>query len=139
LQSALSSDYFLVFAVAHGIHLIELLSYVYLAGVELVPYRVAGGFVAYSLVFAMPWIQMKHRAGHIMTKNFIRISWLYGYYVWLIFFMTYLGRLKGQFQNATPEIEHKIGMALVVILFIWKTISLLLKKQSPDADRPSPT
>jgi hypothetical protein len=29
LQSVLSPDYFLVFAIAHGIHLLELLGYVY--------------------------------------------------------------------------------------------------------------
>lgn len=134
LQSILSPDYFLVFAVAHGIHLLELLSYVYLAGVELVPYRVVGGFIAYSLVFAMPWLQSRNRTGNMSTKNFVRISWVYGYYVWLIFFMTYLSRLRGQFQHASPEVEHWVGMTLVVILFIWKAASLFTRKQaSPSA------
>ncbi|HQQ97963.1 MAG TPA: hypothetical protein PLX35_11900 [Cyclobacteriaceae bacterium] len=130
LQSLLSPDYFLVFAIAHGIHLLELLSYVYLAGVELVPYRVAGGFIAYSLIFAMPWFQIRYMSGSFSTKNFVRVSWIYCYYVWLIFFMTYLGRLKGQFQNASPEVEHWAGMILVVILFIWKTSTLLIRKQT---------
>lgn len=130
LQSVLSPDYFLVFAIAHGIHLLELLGYVYLAGIELVPYRVAGGFIAYSLIFAMPWLQHRHRTGDLATSHFVRISWIYGYYVWLIFFMTYLGRLKGQFQNASPELEHLVGMSLVIIVFVWKTASLLTRKQA---------
>lgn len=130
LQSVLSPDYFLVFAIAHGIHLLELLGYVYLAGIELVPYRVAGGFIAYSLIFAMPWLQHRHRTGDLATSRFVRISWIYGYYVWLIFFMTYLGRLKGQFQNASPELEHLVGMSLVIIVFVWKTASLLTRKQA---------
>src|SRR6185295_2992030 len=54
LVGLLSENYYLVFAVAHGIHLIELLSFVTLSGTELVPYRVAGGFLAYLMIFLMP-------------------------------------------------------------------------------------
>src|ERR1043165_6305888 len=43
---------FLLFAILHGIHLVELVSYVRLSGTELIPIRVAGGFVAYAMIFA---------------------------------------------------------------------------------------
>jgi hypothetical protein len=132
LQAALSPEYFLVFAVAHGIHLIELLSYVYLAGIELVPYRVAGGFIAYSLIFIMPWLHHQFTVQKFSADNYRRMGWVYAYYVWLIFFMTYLGRLRGQFQNAAPEVEHIIGMAILVVLLIWKTTTIFFSQSRPE-------
>lgn len=59
LEKYFSGNYFLIFAVAHGIHLIELLNFVYWSGTELVPYRVAGGFLAYLLIFIMPWVKFR--------------------------------------------------------------------------------
>ena len=58
IKSILSDKYYLVFAIAHGIHLVELLTYVYLSGIPLVPIRLAGGFLAYLFIFAMPWIEI---------------------------------------------------------------------------------
>jgi hypothetical protein len=59
---------FLLFAVMHGIHLIELLFYVKLAGVELIPIRVFGGFIAYALIFAMPILVVKKDHGKLSVK-----------------------------------------------------------------------
>src|ERR1043165_2029933 len=64
---------FLLFAILHGIHLAELLSYVTLAGVELIPIRVAGGFVAYAMIFAMPYFVSRHSSGKLSNKSFNRI------------------------------------------------------------------
>src|SRR5690242_10065901 len=47
LASFLSAKPFHVFSFAHGIHLLELLSYVYLSKNALIPIRLAGGFLAY--------------------------------------------------------------------------------------------
>jgi hypothetical protein len=61
LTDLMSDKFLLAFAVAHGIHLIELLSYVYLAQIQLVPIRVAGGFFAYVLIFIMPWLYQRNQ------------------------------------------------------------------------------
>ena len=69
LSNYLSADYFLIFAIAHGIHLMELLCNVYFSGTVLVPYRVAGGFLAYFLIFLMPWFKMRSDAGKLSHER----------------------------------------------------------------------
>ena len=131
LKSILSERYFLIFAIAHGIHLVELLSYVYLSGIELVPYRVAGGFIAYSFIFAMPWLEKLHLQSKLSSKQFSITTLVYLYYVWLIFFMTYLSRVEGSFPNAGGSfIEHITLLGWVALMLgiklsdqIFKTIS----------------
>jgi len=130
LRAYLSPDYFLVFAVAHGIHLIELLSYVYLAGIELVPYRVAGGFLAYAFIFFMPWIQHRFQAGLLSITSWNKIALAYSFYVWLIFFMTYLARVNGSFPQAGKQTEHLLLMSWVCVMVGWKVGQLLRTKRS---------
>ena len=95
LQRVLSRKYFLMFAVAHGIHLLELVSYVYFSGAELIPYRLIGGMLAYSLIFAMPWVAERHERNLISQQRFNTISLVYLYYLWFIFVMTYVPRVMG--------------------------------------------
>ena len=126
LPSYFSGKYFLVFAFAHGIHLLELLSYVYLAGIELVPYRVAGGFLAYSMIFAMPWFQGLSIGGKISPMRFQTLGYVYLFYVWLIFFMTYVSRVNGSFPNAGgSHLEHVILMGWVCVMLgikLWQCL-----------------
>lgn len=117
---------FLLFAILHGIHLVELLSYVRLSGVELIPIRVTGGFVAYAMIFAMPYVVTQHHAGKLSNKNFNRIEAVYFIYVWLIFFLTYLPRVMG----TLPEVggtftEHVILFSWVILLGVIKLVSVI--------------
>ena len=129
LNGILSERPFIVFAIAHGIHLVELLSYVYLAGIVLVPYRVAGGFVAYSLIFLMPWFQHKSEHGELDKKRFGMVAMVYLFYVWLIFFMTYVARLNGSFQNAGGTYaEHVTLMGWVCVMLVIKLGYTFVKK-----------
>ena len=59
LHFLLTEKALLAFAVAHGIHLLELLSYVYLSNATLIPVRLAGGFLAYVLIFILPGLQVR--------------------------------------------------------------------------------
>lgn len=117
---------FLLFAIIHGIHLIELLSYVSLSGVELIPIRVAGGFVAYAMIFAMPFVVTRHNAGTMTDQNFHRIEAVYFSYVWLIFFLTYLPRVMGTLPNVGGTFtEHVILFSWVIILGVIKMVSVI--------------
>lgn len=117
---------FLLFAVMHGIHLIELLFYVKLAGVELIPIRVFGGFIAYALIFAMPILVVKKDHGKLSVKNFHRAEAIYFTYVWLTFFMTYLPRVMGMLPNAGGTfMEHVILFSWVIILGAIKMVSVI--------------
>jgi hypothetical protein len=119
--TVLSKDYFLMFAIAHGIHLIELLSYVLISGVELVPFRLAGGFLAYVLIFLMPWLQLRFQKGKINASRLNNLEYAYLFYVWFIFFMTYFGRLtKGLPNGENSEIEHVVLMGWVCLMFVIK-------------------
>jgi len=117
LKSLLSNDYFFVFAIAHGIHLIELLSFVYISHAPVIPYRVAGGFLAYSFIFAMPFVMQRHKLGKIRERPFSILANVYLYYVWLIFFMTYFSRVQGKVPHAGGSHgEHVAGMVWVLLL-----------------------
>lgn len=129
LRFYFSDRYFLLFAVAHGIHLFELLSYVYLAGISLVLYRVAGGFLAYSLIFLMPLFQLQFDRGKIIARRFQALGWVYLFYVWFIFFMTYVSRLSGGFPNAGgSHAENVTLMGWVSVMFGLKFIGMFSKK-----------
>ena len=131
LWSILSSSYFLIFAIVHGIHLAELLSYVMLSGIELVPLRVAGGFLAYALIFIMPWLQYQMDQRKLSEDRFRQISYFYLFYVWFVFFMTYLSRVQGTFPNAGGSYaEHVALMAFVNIILGLKIVQLFARRQS---------
>lgn len=128
LKAILSERYFLIFAIAHGIHLVELLSYVYLSGIVLIPYRVAGGFIAYSFIFVMPWLKELHRQSKLSSKQFSITTLVYLYYVWLIFFMTYLSRVEGSFPNAGGSFSEHITLLGWVALMLGIKLSDLISK-----------
>ncbi len=129
VKSILSNKYFLVFAIAHGIHLVELLTYVYLSGIPLVPIRLAGGFLAYLLIFVMPWMEIQFNQARITSKHFSILTLIYLYYVWLIFFMTYLSRVQGTFPNAGGSYaEHVILLGWVSLMLGIKLSEGVLKK-----------
>src|SRR5687768_17498022 len=83
----LSDRFYLLFAIVHGIHLAELLTFIYLADIELVPYRLAGGFMAYLFVFAMPFLQSFKMRGQISKRTYLILETIFIYYVWLVFFL----------------------------------------------------
>lgn len=129
LKNLLSPGFFLVFAVVHGIHLIELLTYVYKSQIPLVPTRVAGGFLAYALIFIMPYLQLMTNQGRLASEKFARVGYVYLFYVWFVFFMTYLARVRGTFPNAGGTYaEHAALMGVVIGILLWKVIQLVNKK-----------
>ena len=126
-----SDRYFLVFAIAHGIHLCELLTYVALSGVPLAWYRLAGGFLAYALIFIMPWFQEQANEGRITAGRFHLLGMVYLFYVWFIFFMTYVSRVNGSFPNAGGSYrEHVTLMGWVCVMLGMKLFEVFFKKRT---------
>jgi hypothetical protein len=117
----LSSKPFLVFALAHGIHLAELLSYVSVSGNELIPVRAAGGFLAYVIIFAMPLIRHRFQNGTIPHKQYRIALTIYLYYIWFIFFMSYLPRVQGKLTNIGGSYWE------FVVLLCWVCMLLGMK------------
>jgi hypothetical protein len=128
LKRVLSEKFFLVFAVAHGVHLVELLSYVYLSRTELIPYRLAGGMLAYSFIFVMPWLHERFRQGKLPEKRYNQFSLLYLYYVWFIFVMTYVPRVMGTLPNAGGSYSEFVVLLGWVFLMLGIKLSQLFSK-----------
>ena len=130
-NSILSTKPFHVFAVAHGIHLVELLFYVSLTGNELIPVRLAGGFLAYVMIFAMPFIQHRFENGVIQPKKYLMLQTIYLYYVWFIFFMSYLPRVQGKLLNVGGSYwEFVVLLSWVCMLLGMKLSSLIFQSRS---------
>jgi hypothetical protein len=123
VKSILSEKYFSIFAIAHGIHLIQLLSFVYLSGNELIPLRLAGGFLAYLLIFIMPYAQQIFENKKISFKQYSTLTLIYLYYVWFVFFMSYLPRVRGTLTNVGGSYTE------FVVLLAWVSFMLGLKLQ----------
>jgi hypothetical protein len=127
----ISSKPFHVFAVAHGIHLVELVTYVSLSGNDMIPIRLAGGFLAYAMIFAMPIIQNRHLSGNITPKKYLIFQTVYLYYVWFIFFMSYLPRVQGKLLNVGGNYwEFVVLLSWVCMLLGMKLSSLIFQPKS---------
>ncbi len=127
-----SENFYLAFAIAHGIHLIELLSYVKLSGTILVPYRVAGGFLAYVIIFLMPFFQHRAETGKLSAARYQSLGMVYLFYVWLIFFMTYVGRLRAELPNAGGTREEYLTLIGWVILMLgMKIVFMFIQRSKP--------
>ena len=131
ITAVLSSKPFHVFAFAHGIHLGELLTYVSLSGNDLIPIRLAGGFVAYAMIFAMPFFHKRHLTGTLDAKKFLILQYIYLYYVWFIFFMSYLPRVQGKLPHVGGNYwEFVVLLSWVCIMLGMKLSTLILQQKS---------
>lgn len=134
VKTILSEKYFLIFAIAHGIHLVELLSFVYLSGNPLIPIRLAGGFLAYLLIFIMPYAQSLFERDKLSSKVFSSLSLIYLYYVWFIFFMSYLPRVRGTLPNVGGSYSEFVVLLAWVSLLMGIKVSSLLAKKRPQSN-----
>jgi len=110
-----------IFAVVHGIHLIELLSYVTLSGTKLIPIRLAGGVLAYAFIFIMPILDFRFLKGQLSRQKFTLFENVFLYYIWLIFFLSYLPRVQGKLPHVGGNYYE------FVILLAWVSTMLGIK------------
>lgn len=128
LKRILSEKFFLVFAVVHGVHLAELLAYVYLSKADLIPYRLLGGMAAYAIIFVMPWIATRHEKGLVTSRSYTQFALVYLYYVWFIFVMTYIPRVMGASPHAGGSyIEFVVLLGWVFLMLGIKLSQLLFR------------
>jgi hypothetical protein len=106
----LSERFYLLFAVVHAIHLAEILFLFSLSGVKLAPVRIAGGFLAYAYIFSMPVLQAFRDQGKIHGKTFATLEVVFLYYIWLIFFLTYLPRVQGKLPLAGGTFAEYVAL-----------------------------
>jgi hypothetical protein len=122
----LSEKFYLLFAIVHGIHLLELLSFVYLSNASLIPIRVAGGFLAYLYIFLMPVFVKLQESQRISSKTFAVLEIVFIYYVWLVFFLTYLPRVLGALPEAGGSYsEHVALLGLISVLLGTRLVGFI--------------
>jgi hypothetical protein len=121
LQEFLSPNPFAGFALAHGIHLVELLTYQYMFGSGFVPVRALGGFVAYVFIFMLPFFYSAYQLGKVKEKTFNIFNNIFLFYVWFVFFITYLPRVQGKLPNVGGSYQE------FVILLSWVCMMLGMK------------
>ena len=109
-----------IFSLIHLIHFYFLATSIYLNSIPIIPYRLAGGFIAYLMIIIYPFYINK-------VKNNI-FHFIYFYYVGLIMIMTYLARIKGEFKGAEPEIFHYLAMTFLIITLIIFSYKIYSKK-----------
>ena len=124
VKKILSDQFYLIFTIAHTIHLIQLICYVSLSGNELIPIRLLGGFVAYILIFIMPLAQYLFEKERLSFKIYTILTLIYLYYVWFIFFMSYLPRVRGELPNVGGTYSE------FIVLLAWVSFMLGVKLQA---------
>lgn len=130
VYSWLSKKPFHIFALAHGIHLLELSTFIIISGTPLILYRVAGGFLAYSLIFLMPILADRLEKGMFNEKNFNAVNIVFQYFVWGIFFLTYLPRVRGSLPNVGGSyVEHVALLGWVSLMLGMKLPRVLFKRK----------
>lgn len=103
----------ILFAVLHLIHFGFLATNVILNDIPMVPTKLVGGAVAYLMIVAAPFF---------LHKIKLAIQLVYFYYVTLVMTITYVARLKGDFEGAQPSWFHGLmigGFLIAAIYFGW--------------------
>ncbi len=110
------------FAIHHYLHLIFIGIYVVSSGIELVPFRLAGGALAYLLIGVMPFLSVQ-----ILEKKWLRFFYLY--YVWFVMFMTYVARLQRDFPNAGGNYTEYVFFSSILVLALgWNLFLIIFSK-----------
>ena len=102
-------DLVFIFGVLHLIHFGFLALSVYLNDLPIIPVKVMGGAVAYLMIIIYPFLinKIKNPIYHL----------IYFYYVGIVMLLTYVARLKGDFEGANPEIFHKVAFLVLILTF----------------------
>jgi hypothetical protein len=103
-------EFVLIFGILHVIHFGYLAMSVYLNELPIIPVKITGGAIAYMMIIIYPFI--------INKINRINYHLVYFYYVGIVFLVTYLARIRGDFEGADPEKFHVIAFIILIIVFL---------------------
>ena len=103
-------DLVFIFGVLHVIHFGFLALSVHLNNLPIIPVKITGGALAYLMIIIYPFIIEK------IKKHIYHL--IYFYYVGIVMLMTYVARIKGDFEGAEPEIFHTIAFVFLILVFL---------------------
>ncbi|MFK7924808.1 MAG: hypothetical protein AB8H47_22810 [Bacteroidia bacterium] len=96
----------ILFAVLHLIHFGFLATNVYLNSIPLEAVKLAGGALAYLMIVIAPLR---------LHKLKLAFQLVYFYYVSLVMILTYLARIKGDFEGAEPFWFHYLALGVLLV------------------------
>lgn len=120
LKNKLLRNGLILFAVLHVIHFCFLATNVYLNEIPLVPLKLTGGALAYLMIVAAPFFLHKLKP---------KFQLVYFYYVSIVMIMTYVARVKGDFQGAKPYWLHYAMIVVFVICCILFGIWMIKQRR----------
>lgn len=115
-----------VFAILHSIHFGFLAMNIYLNAIPIVPVKLVGGALAYLMIVLLPFLR------HAFTAR----NWvlpIYFFYVAIVMLVTYLSRIKGDFEGSVPSPIHSIAFTILVVsmlVFLVRVRKSFNKKSS---------
>jgi hypothetical protein len=114
-----------IFCVLHIIHFGFLATNVLMNEIELVPVKLAGGFLGYLFIVLYPFF-----IGKIKNK---KLHFIYFLYLGIVMIGTYLARVKGDFPGAEPGPIHYFGVVatvLALLVYGWMVFRARTQVQS---------
>jgi hypothetical protein len=83
------------------------------------------------LIFIMPFAQLLFENNRLTNNKFSTLTLIYLYYVWFIFFMSYLPRVRGELLNVGGSyVEFVVLLAWVSFMMGIKLQGLIMNKIS---------
>lgn len=98
-----------LFAILHVIHFGFLASNVFLNAIPLETVKVIGGALAYLMIIVAPFL---------LHQVKVPLQLIYFYYVGLVMILTYVARIKGDFEGAEPYWLHYLAISVLILSFI---------------------
>ncbi|MFT7121503.1 MAG: hypothetical protein ACJAZ9_001681 [Neolewinella sp.] len=99
-----------IFCVLHFIHFSFLATNVIMNDIELIPYKLAGGFLGYLMILLYPFF-----IDRISNK---KLHLIYFYYLGLVMVLTYVARIKGEFEGVTSWPIHYFGAGVTLLAIL---------------------
>ncbi len=111
-----------IFAILHFIHFGFLAANVYINQVDLIPFKLAGGFLGYLLILVYPYWLKSGKPPKWMDS-------IYFFYLSLIFIVTLLSRISGSFPGSEPSKLHYFAFTLIALALLFHLRKILIREK----------
>lgn len=112
----------MVFCVLHLIHFGFLSASVYTNELPIIPHKLIGGAAAYLAIVSYPFYMTR------IKKLGIHLA--YFYYVGIVMGVTFLARIRGEFEGAPESPFHYFGIVTLAVLFVYCAVVFLKMKRA---------
>lgn len=109
----------ILFCVLHLIHFGFLSASVYTNNLPIIPHKLIGGMLAYLAIVSYPF--------YIRRIKKLGIHLAYFYYMGIVMGVTFLARIRGEFEGASESPFHYFGIVTLAVMFIYSIVVFLKK------------